>query len=162
MNGIVTVIVLIAGLLAAINFVVNYLGFYKARKGKRRLRKSERRTMRIIAFGIAIIIVADCMISYAAAASNRILSIILLALNALLLIGLVIGVCQCTDRQAGILGAVALPTIVCIAITAAGTFPTSLAAALFSLGGALVVLGVFRIVPINFNWTARSARHLTP
>ncbi|MBQ6130371.1 hypothetical protein IJI72_01620 [Candidatus Saccharibacteria bacterium] len=104
----------------------------------------------------------DMFLSYAAACAGRLWSVVVLILNALFLVGLVIGTVQSTARQSGILGAVAIPVIICIAITVAGTFPTSLPAALFSLGGALIGIGLFRLIQNLFNAEARYNRHASP
>lgn len=162
MNGIVTTIIIVAGVAAGINFAANYLGFYRKRRGKRRLRRSERRTIRTVAFGIGALICLDLFLSYAAASTSRILSIVILILNIAVTAGCIAGVTQATDRQAGILGTVAIPCILCIGITVAGTFPSSLPVALFAFGGALLLIGVFRVIQINFNWTARSSRLSPP
>lgn len=158
MNRFVTVVVLLAAIVSGIVFFVNYGKLYRGR----RIRRSERKKVRALRWGLSVIVAIDFFISYLAASSGRVLSLVLLILNLVIIIVVLIGIFQSADVQAGILGSIAIPCIICVGITISGLFPKSLAVAFFAIGGVLIGISVFEIYLAVANRSARTRRKSTP
>lgn len=154
MNRFVTVLVVIAALIAGSSFFINYGKLYRGR----RILRSERKKVRALRWGLSLIIAMDFFISYLAASANWVLSLVLFIVHLGIFAVLLIAIWQSPAIQAGVLGSIAIPCIICSGILLSGIFPRSLAMAFFSIGGVLLAIAAFELFLAVANQTARNSR----
>ena len=162
MGKLVWLIVLVGALLASINFGVSYLGVFRERGKKRRMRKAEKEKIQVFLFGGVAVIWLDFVLSYAAATVSKLLSCVFAVLNILLIVVLAICVLDAYEREAAVFESIATPSIICLGIAISGIFPTNFAMALIVLGGILVGVSVFKVFAASFNRTARASPNTLP